>query len=172
MARYRAVGFPSISNDGDATLEIGNEIGAEYDACPNTVSFTHLSENALEPIGATAVMGTELTLIPCSADYRTGTPMSDVVHFTVYNEFEQRLGGNQRVVGLLAKRLADLHPTVFDVGVLGTLSAYTRIQAVDGGVVGLTRRTLDGDGGTLATPAFDLIHQGVRGPQPDLLLLP
>jgi hypothetical protein len=64
-----------------------------------------------------------------------------------------------------------LNPTIFDVGVQGTLAAQTRIQSVAAGVVGFSTRVLDDLGGAVATPVFGLMHSGVRGPDPDLIIL-
>jgi hypothetical protein len=75
LARYRAIGFPSFANDGDGFLQVGEE----YAGCPALVILSHRFEGALEPVQGAATLSTELALTLCRADYRGGSPASDVV---------------------------------------------------------------------------------------------
>lgn len=159
VARYRAFGFPSFASDGDGTLELG--FGLEYGACPSNVVLSQLFEGAAEPVdGASA--STELALVPCAADYLLQSPVADVVHLNVYNEFEQRVGLSARLGPQLFAPLSRIHPTVFDVGVQGTLAGQTRIRGAGAGVVGLSVRALSSGAGSRTTQAFGLHNQGQR----------
>ena len=167
LARYRAIGFPSFGNDGDGTLDIG----LEYGPCPFTLTLSHFFENAVEPAAGETSFGTELAVVPCRADYGTQTPVADVVHLNVVNEFEQRIGLSARLGPQLFASLTRLHPTVFDVGVQGSLAGQTRINDLGGGVIGLAIQSLSDSSAREATSARGLYQRGAQ-PQSDLIVLP
>jgi hypothetical protein len=165
---------------------------------------------------------TELTLVPCSQDFENQIPSTVTVQFALFNEFEQEFSGSTSVECWENISIGDLTASqgicsedssetclrdedcrdeddgfcvksgVFSFSVLGTTSAYTRIQPVDrdGGVIGIAEEfhlTPDAanpeedpeDHGSAA--AFQLQQEGSRfdataptdgGPVVDTIVIP
>jgi hypothetical protein len=171
---------------------------AEYDGCPNILILNHFFDGAVDPLldpGMGVRIGTDLTLIPCTQDFRTQKPglSRTVAQFLVYNEFEQRFSTSRTVEGLQEFRLSNLDTaqnerSVFSAGVAGTLTGQTRIRGVvDGGddhgntLLGVSEEFRCVGGGytcgfvnpadLLSSSATNLHFQGTR-PERDFLYLP
>ncbi len=172
VGTYRAIGMQSIANDGDGALNLGGFDTPEYAGCPTTLILNHLFEGAVEPVSGTTVLRTVLALVPCSIDYTTVEPTAATVHFNVFNEFEQRLGGSARLSGFTARFLSGFNPVMFDVGVQGTLAGQTRVVSIGTGVLGAAvEQHVDPDTSfPVSAAAIDLHHQGNRFAA-DLLVL-
>jgi len=116
---------------------------AEYDGCPNILILDHFFDGAVDPLvpAPTVRVGTDLTLIPCTEDFRTQDPTLSrtVAQFLVFNEFEQRFSTSRTVDCFKEVRLSNLDThdnerSIFSAGVAGTLTGQTRIRGVvDGG---------------------------------------
>jgi hypothetical protein len=143
---------------------------------------------------------TELTLVPCSQDLENQRFSRSTVQFSIFNEFEQEFSASTTVECWLNVSLGDITAAqgrcseggetcrtdadcidigsgfctkqgIFSYSVLGTVTAYTRIQPVglDPGVIGvveelhLNAAALDSPPGTRgAWAAFQLHQEGSR----------
>ncbi len=143
VASYRAAGLENVQNDGNNTLVIGGVAGAdaEYEPCADILVMDFVYDGAIEPISG--LQGaTELTLVPCSQDFRGQDTAPVTAQFLVYNEFEQRLSTSRRVECLLdtpISRIDTSQPanSIFSVNVGGTITGQARIRGVGGGLAGV-----------------------------------
>jgi hypothetical protein len=147
-ARYNAIGIQAVAgaNDGDPTLCVGDgppaacPLGAEYAACPRTTIVTHFFEGATNPPTANLVR-TAFALVPCGVDYSLQQPTSLLVHYNLFNEFEQRLGTSKHFTAQQIGSLSTINPTIFNVGVQGTLTGQTRLLPIGGGLLAVAIET-------------------------------
>jgi hypothetical protein len=134
---YNAVGVQAIAgeNDGDDTLVLGQE----YNACPNILILDHFFDDAQEPSSVGRYVRTELTLVPCSEDFNLQAPITTVVQYLVFNEFEQRYSTSRSVRCFSEIVLSDIdtrpgpvgdQQSIFNVAVQGTLTGQTLIRGV------------------------------------------
>jgi hypothetical protein len=134
---YNGIGIQAIAgeNDGDDTLVLGQE----YNACPNILILDHFFDDAVEPSTVGQTVRTHLTLVPCSEDFNLQAPITTVVQYLVFNEFEQRFSTSRSVRCFSETVLSDIDtrpgPTgdaqsIFNVGVQGTLTGQTLIRGV------------------------------------------
>jgi hypothetical protein len=200
---YNAIGIPAIpgTNNGDGTLVLGGGVcvggsrdnmpcsantvcpggrcSAEYSGCPNLLILDHFFDGAIDPVSQKKVT-TTLTLVPCSEDFETQAPVTIVVQFLVFNEFEQRFSTSRRDVSCFREfKLSDIDlagpdRSIFSAAVNGTLTGQTRLRGVVGDdphygytVLGVAEEFRDGAG----TAAFNLHLHGSR-PQSDFVYLP
>lgn len=179
---YRAIGIGARpeGNNGDAALLLGGS-SAEYDACPLALTPMHFFDGAIDPISTTNSISTSLVLISCSQNLTDLAPRDVTIEFDVSNEFEQRLQTTGVLhgcepIGPLSQIDADIpERSIFHVGVMGTLTGYSRITAKDDqvGLLGLmieTHRNV-ADPALTHTTLFTPQWQGVRT-QRDALVLP
>jgi hypothetical protein len=193
-SEYNAVGIVGLNtntgpNDGDNTLCLGGGTsdqcpnGAEYNACPETVILNHFAENATDPVIETLGNGpsrvnTELTLVPCSEDFENQAPLPVVIQFLGFNEFEQSFSTSTTVTCWGNFRLGAFG-RIFDISLLGTRFAQTRLTAVDtdmngtpipGGFVGVAEE-FHQQPGAVSRVALNLHGEGERQ-STDLIILP
>jgi hypothetical protein len=193
---YNAVGLQAIegANDGDNTLVIGEE----YSGCPAVLILNHFFDDAIEPINDNYVR-TDLTLVPCSQDFRLQAPFDSTVQFLVFNEFEQRFSASFRVNCFRETPLSDIdtrprslsdtlasstgdYRSIFNVNVQGTLSGQTRIRGVDddseehgNGFIGVAEefhRSSETDLSTIVGSAAFNIHQAGNREDNDRIQIP
>lgn len=187
-ASYNAIGIQGTGGSAGASNEL--VIGGanpEYNGCPNYLVVDHFSEDAVNPVpGTNSSIQTSLVLVPCSNDYLRQKPGSAVLQFLVFNEFEQRLSTSTDFNCYHDRRLCETTPgqctrSIWNVAVLGTLSAQTRVQALPLGssnsipsaVLGIAleeHHSLD-DASDYRTAAFNLVQQGGRSTA-DLITIP
>lgn len=199
VSAYSAIGVPSVApGNRDNTLVLGGP-GAEYDACPYVLILNHFFDGAVDPIAITGGqirVGTDLTLIPCTEDFRTQNigNLTITAQMLVFNEYEQRFSTSRPINCFKEIRLSNIDtPTnersVFSAGVAGTLTGQTRIRGVftpgsaqGNGLLGVaTEFRCDGPGFPLcsyidtddlvSSAAINLHFQGTRS-QSDFLYLP
>ena len=111
----------------------------EMDVC--TISQTPCEHNVeCSPLAGRARVATDLTLVPCTQDFRTQAPedLETAVQFLVFSEFEQRFSTSVRINCFYESRLSNIETaqnerSIFSAGVLGTLTGQTRIRGVDEG---------------------------------------
>lgn len=171
---------------------------AEYEGCPNILILNHFFDGAVDPLAALGTpvrIGTDLTLIPCTQDFRTQNPAlsATVAQFLVYNEFEQRFSTSRNVECFKEIRISNLDTnqnerSIFSAGVAGTLTGQTRIRGVVDGaqdhgntLLGVAEefRCRGGDylcgfvdsTDLVSSAAVNLHFQGTR-PERDFLYLP
>ncbi len=161
----------------------------EYAGCPNVLILDHFFDGADDPVSGARIT-TDLTLVPCSEDFLTQTPVVTPVQFLVFNEFEQRFSTSRIVTcfqELTLSRIDTPSPdkSIFSAAVNGTLTGQTRIQGVDcrranspvlcqdqqslygHALLGIAEEFRDGGG----TAGFNLHFNGTR-PQSDFIYLP
>jgi len=135
---YNGIGIQaSGENDGDDTLVLGE--GQEYNSCPNILIFDHFFDDAIEPSEVARRVRTHLTLVPCSEDFNLQAPITTVVQYLVFNEFEQRFSTSRSVRCFSEIVLSDIDTrpgatgdaqSIFNVNVQGTLTGQTLIRGV------------------------------------------
>ncbi|MFN8640736.1 MAG: hypothetical protein U0802_03415 [Candidatus Binatia bacterium] len=179
--KYNAVGLlgEPFTNNGDNVLCLGGGVsdecpsGAEYQGCGQRVVLNHFAGGADDPIlGPTSSVATEVTLVPCRADYERQEATRIVVQFVAFNEYEQRFSANTTVDCWRSFFLTDVS------NIFGALTAQTRFvetqmrssAAAISGFVGVVEEyhTLDGE---TARVAFNLHEQGTRE-KTDLIYIP
>ena len=176
---YNAIGIPSVpgTNNGDNVLTLGGA-AAEYSGCPNFLILDHFFDGAQDPVSGRTVT-TDLTLVPCSEDFSTQSPITTTAQFLLFNEFEQRLSTSRPVTCFEEFHLFDIDRSttdrsIFSAAVQGTLTGQTRIRGVADAdqthghaLLGIAEEFRDGGG----TAAFNLHYDGSR-PQSDFVYLP
>jgi len=135
---YNAIGIRATGdNDGDDTLVLGKD--QEYDSCPNILILDHFFDDAVEPSVVARRVRTHLTLVPCSEDFNLQAPITTVVQYLVYNEFEQRFSTSRSVRCFSEIVLSDIDTrpgpagdaqSIFNVNVQGSLTGQTLIRGV------------------------------------------
>jgi hypothetical protein len=186
-SKYAAIGIPAIEgrqDDDPNTLNIGGP-NAEYNGCPNVLTYNNYFDNAAVPTAmGTLTVESRLTFVPCAADFREQIPGNATLQFLVYNEFEQRFSTSTKVTCFKDVQLSDIDTrpgdpgdpySIFNVGVQGTLSGQTRIRPVginaeDGygarTVLAVVEESWDG-----STAAANIQYQGTRS-QGDRIIIP
>jgi len=187
IASYNAIGIQGTG----ASVGAANELvigGAnpEYNGCPNYLIVDHFSEDANNPVpGTDSSVETSLVLVPCSTDYLRQKPGSAVLQFLVFNEFEQRLSTSTDFTCYHDERLCETtagqcERSIWNVSVLGTVGAQTRIQALPTGgsdripsaVLGIAvEEHHDTSSGQYRTGMFNIQQQGGRTAA-DLITIP
>ena len=144
VASYRAVGLEQVANNGDRTLVVGGVAGgdSEYEPCADTLVMDFVYDGAIDPISGVLQASSELTLVPCTQDFRGQTTQPVVAQFLVYNEFEQRLSTSAQVDCLLNTPISligtnDPLRSIFSVNIGGTIMGQARIRGVGGGLAGV-----------------------------------
>lgn len=179
-ASINAVGLRAQRNNGDEDLIIGaaDPADAEYEPCPSTLVLDFFFDGATDPISGTLLTSSELTLVPCTQDFRAQTIPPVTAHFLVYNEFEQRFSTSRQVACLLDSQLSLLDTTqavrsIFNANVAGTIAGQARIRGINGGLVGAATLAL---GGEFAAPGSIVagysLDQAVERSASDLISLP
>ena len=179
VAKYNAVGFTANgNNDGDSNLVLA--MGSEYEGCSPVLIMDHLFDAAVDPINANNLATTDLTLVPCTEDFRTGNTSNgaSTAQFLVFNEFEQRFSTSRRVECLFNSQLSLIDTTqpsrsIFSAVVSGTVAGQTRISGIGGGLIGVARLTMkNGTTSTQGSAAYN-IHQDIgERANPDIISLP
>jgi hypothetical protein len=148
-----------------------------------TTTLCTLDEDCLtgETCDQASTIFTELTLIPCSQDIENQIPSKVTVQFKIYNEFESAFSTSTTVACWKNILLTDIgNSNVFDVSVLGTDVAHTRITPADdqnGAVVGVAEEIHTDASARVARAAFNIHTEGDRffgpgGDQFDRMVLP
>lgn len=151
VATYKAVGLEAVSNNADETLIVGGGTAeAEYEPCADVLVMDFVYDGAIDPISGTYEASSELTLVPCTQDFRGQTTPPVTAQFLVYNEFEQRLSTSRRVECLLdtpISRIDTSQPnrSIFSVELGGTITGQARIRGVGGGLTGVALMSLATD---------------------------
>jgi hypothetical protein len=145
VASYRAAGLENVRSNADTSLVVGGDPGsnAEYEPCADILVMDFVYDGATDPIaGAGLQAASELTLVPCTQDFRGQDIEPVTAQFLVFNEFEQRLSTSRRVDCLLdtpISRIDTSQPqfSIFSVNVGQTITGQARIRGVGGGLAGV-----------------------------------
>jgi len=177
VVKYPAVGLPGYeSNDADGTLCIGGSTrdgcghGAEYGGCPQTWIVSHPSDADDRPVDG-AARSTDLTVVPCAANFATQVPASSTLEFTVTNEFEQTFRASTTITCWADLRLSDIN-AIFQRAALGGEWAQTQVRsaaATAGGFM-LVQQT-ERDTAEPATSSFAGTVPPHHGDEPDGALI-
>ena len=126
-------------------LLLGSSSDDPYNACAETLILDHIFDGAPDPIG-NANFYTDLTLVPCTEDFATGTANlgRSTAQFLVFNEFEQRFSTSLPVTCFEERLLSNIDTrnndrSIFSVTVSGTIAGQSRITAVGSGLTGVAR---------------------------------
>jgi hypothetical protein len=180
VAKYNAVGIQAIPGavNEDRTLVLGGE-GAEYNGCPNVLILNHFAEFAEDPVSEEGVQ-TQLVLVPCTEDLLRQKPGGAVVQYLVYNEFEQRFSTSRPLQCQQALYISEIDTTqrersVFSAGVLGTVTAQSRLTPIGNGLIGVAIEShdsvqLDDTRVRINSGAFNLHFQGDREVSDQIIL--
>ncbi len=180
-SKYNAVAIlgEPFTNNGDNRLCLGGGVteecqsGAEYDGCGERVILNHFADGADSPLfGATSTVRTEVTLVPCQADFELQASTRITVQFELTNEFEQPLS-TSTTVDCWRTFFLDEVGSVFGVATTGTRLVQTRMRPSTGSpssFVGVVEEyhLLDDEQGRTA---FNLHEEGTRGTT-DLIYIP
>lgn len=180
VQKYSAIGFEANAEVADSNnrLQLNNPKGGtsgEYGACPETLIVNHPTEGVIESFepGDPLTAGTNLTLIPCGADYENQICSQVTIQFLVTNEWEQRFSASTTVTCWESFFLHEVDSprnpqlSIFSASTLGGTVAQTRITPVsgDGGIIGVASVVRD-DGKNQARAAFNLHTEGDRVTDP------
>lgn len=93
ISTYDAVHVTATSPNTDNDLLLDNN---EYNACPEQLIFAHHGEGATATVAEVddVAFSTEMTLVPCTALYETGDPVTASVNIFTYDEMELRLSAD------------------------------------------------------------------------------
>lgn len=179
--KYNAIGLigEPFSNNGDNILCLGGQPGddcpngAEYQGCGARAILNTFASGADNPLlGPTSTVDTEVTLVPCRADYEGQVATRIVVNFLVTNEFEQTFSAGTEVDCWRSFFLTDAHP-IFGVRTLQTRFVQTTMRVSNlsnSGFVGVVEE-YHALGDAVARVAFNLHEEGTRA-STDLIFLP
>jgi hypothetical protein len=176
VEKYNAIGLRAqAGGDGDQVLTLG--AGGEYEGCANTVIVDHFFDFASDPANASAKIFTEISLVPCSEDLRTGDveATSTTAQYLVFNEFEQRFSTSSRVTCFAELDLSNLDTSqpirsIFSVGTGGSLVGQTRIKGVQHGLMAVIRERHVDASGRERSAAANVHQQGHRATLDQLTL--
>jgi hypothetical protein len=180
-AKYNAVGLLGLpfTNNGDDVLCLGGGVtdecpsGAEYEGCGERLILNHFAENADSPLfGPTSSVSTEVTLVPCRADYEQQQPTQITVQFLAFNELEQRFSASTTVDCWRSFFLEDVR-NIFEIRTAQTRFVETQMRPSadsNSGFVGVAEEfhRLDSQ---QTRAAFNIAEQGTRA-KTDLIFIP
>jgi hypothetical protein len=185
-SKYNAVALlgEPFTNNGDNVLCLGGGVsdecpsGAEYAGCGERAIVNHFAENADSPLfGPTSKVNTEVTIVPCRADYERQEPTRIVVNFLAFNEFENRFSAGTTVECWRSFFLEDAS-SIFRITTTQTRLVETQMRSsslANSGFVGIVEEYHRIPGlrfpDEVARAAFNLHEQGTR-PKTDLIFLP
>jgi len=180
-SKYNAVGIlgEPFTNNGDNVLCLGGGVsdecpsGAEYEDCGARAILNHFADGADDLLfGPTSTVATELTLVPCRADYERQEPTRIHVNFLFFNEFENRFSAGTDVDCWWNFFLGDIH-ILFRVFGSQTRLIETQMRSselANSGFVGVVEE-YHHLGAETTRVAFNLHEQGTRE-KTDLIYLP
>lgn len=180
-AEYNAVGLlgEPLTNDGSNILCLGGGIsedcptGAEYEGCGEKLIALASADGADSLLfGPTSTTATELTLVPCRADYEHQTPTLITVQFVAFNELEQRYSASTQVDCWRSFFLGDVS-NIFTIAAAQTRFIEVQMRSSDGSISGFVgvMEEYDSLGDQQARVALNLGERGTREKQ-DLIFLP
>lgn len=135
ISKYNSInveaGTPTVA---DRTVVMD---GAQYAACPEGVSANHIAANVNDPAadsltdcgGDACTVRTELTYIPCAANYQLELPVNFSPELARYDEQEQRLSLEPNYECWVNQSTADPLANIWD-GVFAN-SVFMRTNAVE-----------------------------------------
>lgn len=166
-------------NDDNVAIldEVGKDTGGRYTACPETLILNFIAFGQDDPVvnafGQCNTGGcpvdTNLTLVPCSADFENLVPGHVTLKVDITDEFETMtsaplvqvdcwLDSPLDRLGTLSSQQTN---SAYSSTVLGSPTAVARFTStVGGGVLGVAEETHSDSAGNSARAAFNLQHEG------------
>ncbi len=186
-SKYNAVGIVGepFTNNGDNTLCLGGEpspecpTGGEYEGCPERLWIPHFAAGADNPIfGPTSTVDTELTVVPCRANFELASlDLTRVtLQFRAFNEFEQLFSASTAVECWRSFFLDDINQ-IFTARVMQTRLVQTLVRPVvpSGGggssVAAILEEIHEMPGGATARAAYN-VHEVGDFERGEVILLP
>ncbi|HVN87162.1 MAG TPA: hypothetical protein VMW17_20210 [Candidatus Binatia bacterium] len=192
---YNAIALRSGSsagNDGNIAIldEVGDDSGGNFTACPQTLILDFIAFGGPDPVvrafgqctGDNCPVETNLTLVPCSADFENLIPGNVTLNVAIIDEFETMtsapvvnvdcwLDSRLDRLGTLSTQQTN---SVYSASVLASPTAVARFtSASGGGVLGVAEETHKDSTGKQSRAAFNLQHEGaLPGDTITLTLLP
>lgn len=130
---YRAVAIQGLpGNNHDNTLLFDD---VEYSACPRMLLLNAIFDDAPDPV-LSSPLRTNLTVVPCSADFEQRVPGTATLQLEVVNEFETRFSTSLSVDCFKEIQLSDIDSpqqhklSIFNFASQGTLVGQVRIRPV------------------------------------------
>jgi hypothetical protein len=197
VSSYNAIALRAGDAAGDqgnvvGLDEVGFDTGGHYTACPETLLFNFIAFDQPDPVlkaygqcGGDPVnnpncpVETDLTLVPCNADFENLVPGSVTVGVEVIDEFESRTSYPTFPVDCwLDEPLNKLNPSFsaqlnYTAGVLASPTATARLTSLaGGGLLGIAEETHTDSTGFNARAAINLQHEGALPGDSIVLSLP
>jgi hypothetical protein len=172
VSKYNGIAIPGADPGPDTGLTTANELllnDAEYSGCPTGAYLNFAGEGAVDTFDApitSTVASTNLTFVPCSADFERLVPTRVTLQFTIRDEFEFPLSTSTTIECWGSFSLADIVGFPITQIVLGTNYAHAQISSAAAlGVapqpfVAVANVLRADAGGNLATAATNLHFLG------------
>lgn len=162
QSQYNAITVSSPTDGPDSDLDL-NLDNTEYNACPDSLVFTHYGIGG-EEIATGATVSTEISLATCSAMYSVGEVTSATVHYRVTDQFESTLSADGRSFDCHLTRPLDEIETIFETTSAASNLLKTRV------LVDATRICLTGDNAGQECSNDNQCPNAVSSPETGLLL--
>ncbi|HUI24887.1 MAG TPA: hypothetical protein VL403_02290 [Candidatus Kryptonia bacterium] len=185
----------SAGNDDNVAIldEVGQDTGGRYTACPQTLILDFIAYDQPDPVvkqfgactpsvpnPAGCPVETNLTLVPCSADFEDVIPGNVTLSVSIVDEFENTLSAPVVTVDCWLDSPLDALGTIneqanspYSASVLGSPTAVARFTSTSGGgVLGVAEETHIDSTGDRSRAAFNLQHEGAQPGDRIVLSLP
>lgn len=135
VSKYNGIAIPAADPGPDTAPTTANELllnDAEYSGCPTGAYLNFAGEGAVDTFGApigSIVSSTNLTFVPCSADFERLVPARVTLQFTIRDEFEFPLSTSTSIECWGSFSLADIVGFPITQVVLGTNYAHAQITS-------------------------------------------
>ena len=165
VSKYNGVAIPAIDDPGpDTGATTANELllnDVEYAGCPTGAHFNFAGDGAVDTFDApiiSTVTSTNLTFVPCSADFERLLPSRVSLFFEIRDEFEGAISTSTSIECWGSFSLSDIVGAPITANILQSNYAYARIGAPAGqdpqpflGVANVLRADASGNLTTAAT---------------------
>jgi hypothetical protein len=166
VSKYNGVAIPAGTEGPDNGATTANELlldDVEYSGCPTGAHFNFAGDGAVDTFDApitSTVTSTNLTFVPCSADFERLLPSRVSLYFDIRDEFEGAISTSTTIECWGSFSLSDIVGAPITATILQSNYAYARIGAPPGqtaqpflGVANVLRADA---GGNLSTAATNL----------------
>lgn len=176
------------SNNVAILDEVGHDTGGNYTACPQTLILNFFGYGQSDPVinnfgactSGNCPINTNLTLVPCSADYENVIPGTVTLTASITDEFETTTSATVINVGCWLDSPLDALGTIneqahspYSASVLASLTAVARFTSQSaGGVLGIAEETHKDSSGAQSRAAFNLQTEGAQPGDQIVLSLP
>lgn len=168
VSKYDGIAIPAGTTGPDIGASTANELlldDAEYSGCPTGAHLNFAGEGAVDtfaPPITSVVSSTNLTFVPCSADFERLVPARVTLFFDIRDEFEGALSTSTSIECWGSFSLGDIVGAPITQAVLGSNYGYARITSTappgqtPQPFVGVANVLRSDAGGNLSTAATNL----------------